>query len=98
MSLLSFTALGFNGARYSFRRQRFHWPSDIPDVNLDDLSTDPISKPASRVSAGSDPSLTTRTRSGSIPPSFGPVKYRRDELTHVRTIRVFEAFKTLNDS
>ncbi|RDB28534.1 hypothetical protein Hypma_016012 [Hypsizygus marmoreus] len=89
-----------------FRRRRFNWPSDMPDWDADidgesPESATPISastfRPAApprstsfRNSIASDMSWTTPSGSSesSIP------YYKSEELTHVRTLRVYEAVKT----
>lgn len=76
---------------HSFRRQRFNWPSDVPESRMElDSSNEPTPKsPSFRTSTGSNSSGDS---SGYPSSTSGPV-YKRDELTHVRTLRVFEAFK-----
>ncbi|KIL71577.1 hypothetical protein M378DRAFT_6299 [Amanita muscaria Koide BX008] len=61
-----------------FRRERFHWPADLPSLGMQYASEEPTkSRPSLKMSAAS-----------SICP------FTEDELTHVRTIHVFEAIKS----
>jgi len=88
-----------------FRRRRFHWPSEIPEWDQDtsDESWDgvfnskpmhaPNSKPAaSHTPTGSNPEVSSASLIDISTSSTRP--YTVDELSHVRTIRVFEAVKT----
>ncbi|KAF8641201.1 hypothetical protein AX17_000836 [Amanita inopinata Kibby_2008] len=73
-----------------FRRRRFHWPCDTPDVCLEPQSG--LHSMASKdvyhsYSSATDMTLRTSAESPICP-------YSQDELTHVRTIRVFEAVKS----
>ena len=76
----------------SFRRSRFNWPSEVPDLYDDELTTVP-STPIS-VSAP----LLLKSKSGSKSKKISSDSshnglYYGEELTHIRTIRVFEATK-----
>jgi SAM-dependent methyltransferase len=64
-----------------FRRSRFNWPSEIPDPYDDDESVTPtpIFFPPPQKSKSNKTSLDL---------------YSGEELTHIRTIRVFEATKS----
>ncbi|KAF8204002.1 hypothetical protein BJ912DRAFT_222544 [Pholiota molesta] len=77
-----------------FRRRRLNWPSEITDPYDDDelnnssmFSSDSVPHKHSRKS-GSPP-----TTPAADSDSFNG-QYRRDDLTHVRTIRVFHAVKS----
>ncbi|KAF9469742.1 hypothetical protein BDZ94DRAFT_1231356 [Collybia nuda] len=77
-----------------FRRRRFHWPSEAPDWDI--ASTDPSEEfsprsakfPTPRTVVSPDPTAPRKISES----SHGP--YMCDELTHVRTVRVYEAVKT----
>ena len=78
----------------SFRRARLNWPSEISDPYDDDAINpsglqvlDAIPTKQSK-SAGSAPTTPTVETSDSF-----NGQYHRDDLTHVRTIRVFHAVK-----
>ncbi|KAF9055958.1 hypothetical protein BJ165DRAFT_1521917 [Panaeolus papilionaceus] len=75
-----------------FRRARFNWPSETPDFFDDEAEVEP-------------PVLNFDTHNGKslnkvVVPSPKDARdsfngqYERDHLTHLRTIRVFEAIKT----
>jgi SAM-dependent methyltransferase len=66
-----------------FRRNRFHWPADVPDVRLEMHHI----RGAKDLCSTSRPSLKISTESSICP-------FTEAELTHVRTIHVFEAIKT----
>ncbi|KAJ8508780.1 hypothetical protein ONZ45_g8981 [Pleurotus djamor] len=72
----------------SFRRQRFNWPSGSPDSDFDtscdfDWTKVDVARPTK-----------TRPRSSSSLSGFThQTSYAADELTHVRTLRVFGATK-----
>lgn len=77
---------------FSFRRARFNWPSETPDFFDDEAEVEP-------------PVLNFDTHNGKslnkvVVPSPKDARdsfngqYERDHLTHLRTIRVFEAIKT----
>lgn len=77
----------------SFRRTRLNWPESIPDPYDDEPSNaftylTPLSLDRSSLKQ-------VETLSHSRPNAFESFngQYRRDELTHIRTIRVFEATK-----
>lgn len=80
----------------SFRRRRFHWPSEAPEWDLAPteslLDSTPKSAKSSapRTSSGSNADPTAPRKLSDSP--HGP--YMCDELTHVRTIRIYEAVKT----
>ena len=85
----------------SFRRRRFHWPSEIPEYQDDlDESWDGVFNPKPINSKPAAP--RTPLGSNTEVPSASPIEisssstrpYTVDELSHVRTIRVFEAVKT----
>ncbi|PFH52290.1 hypothetical protein AMATHDRAFT_57336 [Amanita thiersii Skay4041] len=70
-----------------FRRRRFHWPSDNSDICFDAEDETSTFKGLSRPpSWGSDSSTKISSESSIYP-------YSKDELTHVRTIRVYSAVK-----
>lgn len=75
----------------SFRRSRFNWPSEIPDPYDDE----PTAVPSTPLFA---PPLL-KSKSGlqsnkiSSDASYNGL-HRGEELTHIRTIRVFEATKS----
>ena len=85
---------------HSFRRRRFNWPADIPsdweadgDLDAQDSASTPTYKP------GADTPASVKSAAPRSPLSFMPDSAtspldKIDELTHVRTIRVFEAVKT----
>jgi len=68
-----------------FRRQRFNWPSVVPEISLD--MSDDNGGPIPITSSRSQRPIFDLTVNGSRHP------YTRDELTHVRTFRVYEAVK-----
>lgn len=75
---------------YSFRRTRLNWPESIPDPYDDEPNhtltyLTPLSLDQSTLKQ-------VETPTNNAFESFNG-QYRRDELTHVRTIRVFEATK-----
>ncbi|KAF8079089.1 hypothetical protein FPV67DRAFT_1691112 [Lyophyllum atratum] len=86
-----------------FRRRRFNWPSEIPDCWDADPDTDaPESVPTSK-SVDTPKSATFRNSMTLEAPSTLPsdasdpssaYPYKHDDLTHVRTLRVYEAIKT----
>ena len=83
----------------SFRRRRFNWPVDIPnwDVDIDDLSD--VSKPGSAPIKPSQLRIPFETASTySVPDVLDAPPYVLDTLTHVRTLRVYEAVKTADHS
>ncbi|KAG6874403.1 hypothetical protein C0995_015139 [Termitomyces sp. Mi166 len=84
-----------------FRRRRLNWPADIPsdweaDADVDDpeSTSAPTSKPGADTPASAK-SATPRNQTplSSLPESASSPLDKIDELTHVRTIRVFEAVK-----
>lgn len=84
-----------------FRRRRFHWPSEIPewDQDITDESSDIafpkpgfVSPPISRTTSGSSTEVFSTSPLDISASSTRP--YIVDELTHVRTLRIFEAVKT----
>jgi hypothetical protein len=85
-ALLSSTA---NLELISFRRRRFHWPSEIPEWDHSPVDESCDLTPTSKSRS------PTEVLSGSpVDISSLPRPYTVDELSHVRTIRVFEAIKT----
>ncbi|KAG6911330.1 hypothetical protein DXG01_001001 [Tephrocybe rancida] len=87
-----------------FRRRRFNWPADIPpdwdadsDTDTPDSTALPTVKPGTETSARSatlrNSMVLDITVSSSLDSASG-TPYKPDELTNVRTIRVFEATKT----
>lgn len=77
----------------SFRRSRFHWPNDNPDLFDEDGFPEPPSTPIPALAFKDQRPAHSRTDSFE---TFNG-QYRRDELTHVRTIRVFEAIKAVDE-
>ncbi|KAG6854156.1 hypothetical protein C0991_010067 [Blastosporella zonata] len=88
-----------------FRRRRFNWPADVPSVWNVDPDTDAPDSATPHSKSG--PETLARARSSTLRNSMSldtPVlnlddsasaaPYKPDELTQVRTIRVFEAIKT----
>ncbi|KAG6868568.1 hypothetical protein C0993_001015 [Termitomyces sp. T159_Od127] len=84
-----------------FRRRRFNWPTDIPsaweaeaDLDAPDSTPTPISKPGADTPTSAK-SATPRNFMplSSLPDSISSPLDKIAELTHVRTIRVFEAVK-----
>ena len=75
-----------NRSYSSFRRSRFNWPSEIPDPYDDEPSVPPspmfFTPPLPRSKSGSKSTKNSADLSNN-----------REELTHIRTIRVFEATK-----
>ncbi|EEB93029.1 hypothetical protein MPER_08374 [Moniliophthora perniciosa FA553] len=93
-----------------FRRRRFNWPAEIPETSMEAINdrTGVFSKnieiPNTPKSAASLKSMTPSTSSSnttvpttSTEPLAGGV-YAREDLTHVRTIRVYEAVKSWRQS
>jgi len=82
----------------SFRRRRFNWPLDIHnwDVDADDPPDFPhVSKLVSAPSKPSHPRLSSEpTSASSVLDALDVPPYVLDTLTHVRTLRVYEAVKT----
>ncbi|RXW24565.1 hypothetical protein EST38_g1268 [Candolleomyces aberdarensis] len=76
-----------------FRRSRFHWPLDNPD--LFDEDGFPESPTAPTQTTPPKEQRPAHSRDDSFESFNG--QYRRDELTHVRTIRVFEAVKVVDE-
>ncbi|KJA28486.1 hypothetical protein HYPSUDRAFT_51277 [Hypholoma sublateritium FD-334 SS-4] len=83
-----------------FRRARLNWPADIPDPYEDDPATPATPHSAFDVvpvkhsrSAGSPPAAAPAAAAVGASDSFNG-QYHRDDLTHVRTIRVFHAIKS----
>ncbi|GLB43494.1 putative ubiE/COQ5 methyltransferase family protein [Lyophyllum shimeji] len=81
-----------------FRRRRFNWPSEIPDSWETDPDTDaPETAPTTR--SGDTPKPATFRNSIIADSSLAPNDasesraHRHDDLTHVRTLRVYEAVK-----
>ncbi|TFK26793.1 hypothetical protein FA15DRAFT_636920 [Coprinopsis marcescibilis] len=81
----------------SFRRSRFHWPNDNPELFAEQGFPEPPSPTAP--CPPSEGELVRKpgahSRHNSIESFNG--QYKRDELTHVRTIRVFEAVKAIDE-
>ncbi|KAF5384918.1 hypothetical protein D9615_001123 [Tricholomella constricta] len=83
-----------------FRRRRFSWPSEILEWDTTDPDADAVN-PAPIPRSGDTPKSATFRNSMMIsdmppdtaepPPSH---HYKSDDLTHVRTLRVYEAIKT----
>lgn len=85
-----------NHAPSSFRRARLNWPSEIVDPYDDDTIPSlaglqiPDASPAGK--QGRLPGSAPATPTVEVSDAFNG-QYRRDDLTHVRTIRVFHAVK-----
>ncbi|KII93964.1 hypothetical protein PLICRDRAFT_171659 [Plicaturopsis crispa FD-325 SS-3] len=84
-----------------FRRGRFSWSSEPPALDLLNLKNAESSAPPTPTTFASSavPDLSSpffgRPRSGSGSKTFTPTAgYTRDELTFVRKIQVYEAYKT----
>ncbi|KAF8899220.1 hypothetical protein BD779DRAFT_68171 [Infundibulicybe gibba] len=77
-----------------FRRERFNWRSNVPESGLD------LDSPTEYIVISNSPSRSNTSKSSldlsspkkPVDSSEGP--YPPDELTHVRTFRVYEAVKT----
>ncbi|ESK92178.1 hypothetical protein Moror_4829 [Moniliophthora roreri MCA 2997] len=93
-----------------FRRRRFNWPAEIPETSMETIKdraevfNKNIEIPNTPKSAASLKSTTPSTTSSnatipatSTEPLAGGV-YAREDLTHVRTIRVYEAVKSWRQS
>ena len=88
----------------SFRRRRFHWPSEIPEWDQDPLDEWDTTPTASSPYISNPKSGTYRALADSNSEVFStspfnisassPRPYTVDELCHVRTLRIFEAVKT----
>ncbi|EAU92602.2 hypothetical protein CC1G_06613 [Coprinopsis cinerea okayama7 len=82
-----------------FRRSRFHWPNDNPELFADQGFPEPPSPVAQSLPRGvtrqSSGGKSGHSRTDSLDSFNG--QYRREELTHIRTIRVFEAVKTVDE-
>ena len=81
--------------RSSFRRSRFHWPNDNPELFANagfPESPGPNSPNPARQQSPTSPLQKLQGRNDSFESFNG--QYRRNELTQARVIRVFEAVKT----
>ncbi|KAH9897812.1 hypothetical protein C8Q73DRAFT_819387 [Cubamyces lactineus] len=80
-----------------FRRKRFDWPQDIPGLQMEDEPEPaPPSKPALfRFGTTVPPPEPTRSQSSTSAPMYGGISANKEDATHVRTIRVYEAMKVV---
>ncbi|KAI0778770.1 hypothetical protein BD413DRAFT_117240 [Trametes elegans] len=78
-----------------FRRKRFNWPQDTPGLQMEDEpEVAPPTKPALfRFGSTAPPAEPTRTGGGA--PMYSGVSASKENTTHVRTIRVYEAMKVV---
>ncbi|KAK2461466.1 hypothetical protein APHAL10511_005929 [Amanita phalloides] len=73
-----------------FRRRRFHWPADVPDIRLEMRQPPDTSATFKGIQCRNSFSGTKQLASAES--TICP--YTEDELTHIRTIRVFQAMKS----
>ncbi|RDX51193.1 hypothetical protein OH76DRAFT_1455102 [Lentinus brumalis] len=82
-----------------FRRKRLNWPQDIPGLQMEDESEEPVLPPPPTKSnifnkfAPSTPPATEPQRTLSSGGVYGGVTVSKQSSTHVRTIHVYEALK-----
>ncbi len=83
----------------SFRRKRLNWPQDIPGLQMEDESEEPVLPPPPTKSnifnkfAPSTPPASEPQRTLSSGGVYGGVTVSKQSSTHVRTIHVYEALK-----
>lgn len=78
----------------SFLRRRFNWASEFPDNFHMELWELPLGS-ATRPKTADKEKGVKRDSADSRTSSDSSGSYARDELTHVRSIRVFEAVKLM---
>ncbi|KAG7099793.1 hypothetical protein E1B28_001605 [Marasmius oreades] len=92
------------------RRKRLKWPETLPETNMDvpDLLTSlitpktnievPSRQPNSHMMSDSSSTCTDATVTPTLPQVLAGGVYAKEDLTHVRTIRVYEAVKSWRKS
>ncbi|KAI0673733.1 hypothetical protein C8Q78DRAFT_1067995 [Trametes maxima] len=82
-----------------FRRKRFNWPQDVPDIKMEE-EPEPAAPPPpppkpSLFRVGSTATLAEPSRTPTIADAtmYSGMKANKDNATHVRTIHVYEAIK-----
>ncbi|KAF5332767.1 hypothetical protein D9611_005097 [Ephemerocybe angulata] len=80
-----------------FRRSRFHWPNDNPELFGDNGFPESPGLDAPNPSQQQHQRLCKPGANGTDTVESFNGQYRRNDLTHVRTIRVFHAVKDVED-